>query len=142
MPDHLSVQTSYSAQQLLISLTLNPHKCQTPTQHRPHKSRNLTLVYLPQVYSPLGCVSISSLPPLIRFLPSYPLLHRDLVVVADGVFSQEVKLHHILLLIHFGVQFDVLHPERATADRVRCLAFLFFITCPQCQLQEKQHTLG
>lgn len=75
------------------------------------------------------------------FCPSYPLLHRDLVVVADGVFSQEVKLYHILLVVHFGVQFDVLHPERATADSVCCLAFLFLVTRPQRQLQDKHHTL-
>lgn len=66
---------------------------------------------------------------------SHPLLHRDLVVVADGVFSQEVELHHELLTIHLRVQADVLHPQRAAAHRVRALALLLLVTCPQSQLR-------
>lgn len=68
--------------------------------------------------------------------PSYPLLYGDLVVVADRVLSQEVKLHHVLLIIHLGVQLDVLHPQRAAADGVCGLPFLLFVTGPQCELRE------
>lgn len=66
---------------------------------------------------------------------SHPLLHRDLVVVADGVFSQEVELHHILLTVHLRVQINVLHPQRAAAHSVRTLPLLLLITCPQSQLE-------
>lgn len=73
------------------------------------------------------------------FVPSdfvaHPLLHWDLVIIADGVFSQEVKLHHILLLVQLGVKFDVLHPQGAAANCVRRLAFFLLVTCPQSQLQ-------
>ena len=69
----------------------------------------------------------------------YPLLHRDLVVVADGVFTQEVKLHHKLLAILLGVQVDVLHTQRAAAHRVCRLPLLLLVTCPQSQLvRDKQ----
>lgn len=42
---------------------------------------------------------------------TYSLLHGDFVVVADGVFAQEVELHHVLLAILLRVQLDVLHSE-------------------------------
>lgn len=66
---------------------------------------------------------------------SYPLLHRDFVVVADGVFTQEVKLHHVLLAVDLRVQFDVFHPQRAAAHRVGGLALLLLVTCSQSQLE-------
>lgn len=68
---------------------------------------------------------------------SHPLLHRDLVVVADGVFSQEVELHHVLLPVHLKVQVNVLHPQRAAAHRVCTLPLLLLITCPQSQLHPR-----
>lgn len=40
---------------------------------------------------------------------AYPFLHRDFVVVADGVLTKEVKLHHKLLTVVLRVEFDVLH---------------------------------
>ena len=64
----------------------------------------------------------------------YPFLHRDLVVVADGVFTQEVKLHHKLLAVLLGVQVDVLHAQRAAAHRVCSLPLLFLVTRSQSQL--------
>ena len=69
----------------------------------------------------------------------YPLLHRDLVVVADGVFTQEVELHHKLLPVLLGVQVDVLHTQRAAAHRVRRLPLLLLVTRSQSQLvRDKQ----
>lgn len=65
----------------------------------------------------------------------YPLLYRDFVVVADGVFTQEVKLHHILLTIVLWIEFDVFNSERATAHSVRSLPFLLLITRSQSQLE-------
>ncbi len=65
----------------------------------------------------------------------YPLLHRDFVVVADGVFTQKVKLHHILLAIVLRVEFDVFHSQRAAAHGVRSLSFLFLVTRSQSQLE-------
>lgn len=37
----------------------------------------------------------------------HPFLHWDFVVVTNGVFTQEVELHHILLTIILWIQFDV-----------------------------------
>lgn len=72
---------------------------------------------------------------------SYPLLHGNLIVVTDGVLAQEVKLHHVLLVIHLGVQLDVLHSQRAAAHCVRSLTFLLFVTCPQRKLHGKHSTV-
>lgn len=66
--------------------------------------------------------------------PPHPLLHGNLVVVADGVFTQEVKLHHKLLAVLLGVQVDVLHAQRAAAHRVGCLALLLLVTGSQSEL--------
>lgn len=41
----------------------------------------------------------------------YPFLHRDSVVVADGVFTQEVELHHVLLTFIFWVEFQMFHSQ-------------------------------
>lgn len=65
----------------------------------------------------------------------YPLLHRDFVVVADGVFTQEVKLHHELLSIVLWVKFDVLDSQRAAAHGVGRLSFLLLVTRSQRQLE-------
>lgn len=65
----------------------------------------------------------------------YPFLHRDFVVVADGVFTQEVKLHHVLLTIVLWVEFDVFDSQRAAAHGVRSLSFLLLITRSQSQLE-------
>lgn len=65
----------------------------------------------------------------------YPLLHGDFVVVADGVFPQEVKLYHVLLSVNLRVQLDVLHPERAAAHGVGGLSLLLLVTCSQSQLE-------
>lgn len=71
---------------------------------------------------------------------SYPLLHRDFVVVADRVFTQEVKLHHELLTVDLRVQFDVFHPQRAAAHGVGGLALLLLVTCSQSQLDGARRT--
>lgn len=71
---------------------------------------------------------------------SYPFLHRDFVVVADGVFTQEVKLHHVLLTVDLRVQFDVFHPQRAAAHGVGGLALLLLVTCSQSQLDGTRRT--
>lgn len=71
----------------------------------------------------------------------YPLLHRDFVVVSDGVLPQEVKLDHVFLPVQLRVQLDVLYSERAAAHGVSCLSFLFFITSSQgklCLYQDKR----
>lgn len=61
------------------------------------------------------------------YCDTYSLLHGHFVVVADGVFSQEVELHHVLLAVFFRVQLDVLHSERAAAHCVCRLAFLLLV---------------
>lgn len=66
---------------------------------------------------------------------TYPLLHRDFVVVADGVFTQEVKLHHILLAIVLWIELDVFNSQRAAAHGVGSLSFLLLITRSQSQLE-------
>lgn len=66
---------------------------------------------------------------------THPFLHRDFVVVADGVFTQEVELHHILLAIILWIEFDVFHSQRAAAHRVGSLSFLLLITRSQSQLE-------
>lgn len=70
-----------------------------------------------------------------KTLLPYPFLHRDFVVVADGVFTQEVKLHHILLAIILWIQFDVFNSQRAAAHSVRSLSFLLLIARSQSQLE-------
>lgn len=64
----------------------------------------------------------------------YLLDDGDLVVVADGVFAQEVELHHILFALQLLMEGDVLHTQRAAAHRVRRLPLLLLVTCSQCQL--------
>lgn len=66
---------------------------------------------------------------------TYPFLHRDFVVVADGVFTQEVKLYHILLAIILWIEFDVFNSQRAAAHGVGSLSFLLLITRSQSQLE-------
>lgn len=68
----------------------------------------------------------------VLYLPD----HRNLVVVANGVFTQEVKLHHELLAFVLWVEFDVFHPQRAAAHCVCGLALLLLVTRSQGQLQQ------
>ena len=42
----------------------------------------------------------------------------------NGVFTQEVKLHHELVLALLVVKLDVLHPETAAAHGVRLVLVL------------------
>lgn len=67
----------------------------------------------------------------------YPLLHRDLVVVSDGILPEEVELNHVFLPIQLRMQLDVLYSQRAAAHSVSCLSFFFFITSSQGKLQER-----
>lgn len=71
-----------------------------------------------------------------KYLIAYPFLHRNFVVVSDGVFTQEVKLHHIFLTIILWVQFDVFNPQRTAAHSVSGLSFLLLITRSKSQLEE------
>ena len=54
------------------------------------------------------------------------LHHRQLQLShpPNGVFTQEVKLHHELVLALLVVQLDVLHPETAAAHGVRLVLVL------------------
>lgn len=70
----------------------------------------------------------------VHLFNNYLLDDWNLVVVANRVFTQEVKFHHKLFPIQLLVQGDVLKPKRAATDCVRSLALLFFITSSQCQL--------
>ena len=65
---------------------------------------------------------------------AYLLGDWDLVVVADTIFTQEVKLHHPVIPLQVVVEGEVLHPERAAAYRVGRLSFLLLITRSQSQL--------
>lgn len=128
VPNNLSVQTSSSARQILFL---------SVTRRKPEIT-SWALVHCFMISPQLNCVKLCFFPPfqssspLFLFLSlSYPFLHRDLVVVADWVFSQEVKLHHVLLVIHLGVKLDMFHPQRAAAHGVGSLTFLLFVPCPQ-----------
>lgn len=72
----------------------------------------------------------------------YPLLHRDFVVVSDGVLPEEVELNHVFLPIQFRMQLDVLYSQRAAAHGVSCLSFFFFITSSQGKLHSYQDKRG
>lgn len=72
----------------------------------------------------------------------YPLLHRDFVVVSDGVFSEEVKLNHVFLAIQFRMQLDMFYSQRAAAHGVSCLSFFFFISSSQSKLHLHQDKWG
>lgn len=71
-----------------------------------------------------------------KYLIAHPFLHRNFVVVSDGVFTQEVKFHHIFLTIILRVQFDVFNPQRTAAHSVRGLSFLLLVTRSKSQLEE------
>lgn len=62
------------------------------------------------------------------------LLHGHAVVVADGVLTQKVKLHHVLLVLVLLVEGQVLLPQGAAAYCVRCLSLLLLISCSQSKL--------
>lgn len=55
------------------------------------------------------------------------LLHRHLVVVANGIFTEEVKDDDVLLSVQVVVERHVLVAERAAADGVR-LIFVLLVT--------------
>jgi hypothetical protein len=61
------------------------------------------------------------------------------VLIADGILSQEVQLYNVLLATCGRVQSDVLHTERAAAHGVGRLALFLLIACPQCQLDRGRH---
>lgn len=74
----------------------------------------------------------------ITFL--YLLDDRNLVVVANGVFTQEVKFHHTLAAVQLRVESDVFDSQWAAAHRVCRLPFLLLITSSQCQLFGAENT--
>lgn len=65
---------------------------------------------------------------------AHPLLHRDSVVVADRVFTQEIKLDYVLLTLALWIEFDVFNSQRAAAHSVCSLSFFLLITRSQSQL--------
>lgn len=67
-------------------------------------------------------------------LSHYLLDDGHLVVVTDGVFTQEVELNHELAAVQLLVQGDVLDSQRAAAHRVCRFALLLLIASPQCKL--------
>lgn len=66
-----------------------------------------------------------------------PLFNRHSVVVPDGVLTQEIKLHHILLVLVFLVQSQMFLPEGTTTNSVGCLSFLLLVTCSQGKLRKE-----
>lgn len=71
---------------------------------------------------------------------SHLLLHGHLVVIADGVLPQEVKLHNVLLPVQPVVQRNVLDAQRTAAHGVSRLPFLFLIPSSQGQLRKDADT--
>lgn len=69
-------------------------------------------------------------------------LHGDGVGVADGVLTQEVKVHHKVLALLLLVQGQVLHTQRAAAHRVRSLTLLLLVAGSQGQLKTVHVNLG
>lgn len=78
--------------------------------------------------------TVLSVYPVITEEDVYLLDDRDLVVVANGVFAQEVELHHALVALQTIVEGDVLDTQRAAAHRVRRLALLFLVSSSQGEL--------
>lgn len=68
------------------------------------------------------------------------LLHRNRVGVADGVFTQEIKVHHKLLAILLLMQGQVLNAQRAAAHSVRSLTLFFLISRSQGKLLKQAVT--
>jgi hypothetical protein len=62
------------------------------------------------------------------------LLDGHLVVVTNGILTEEVKGDHVVLAVLLLVQLDVLEPERAATDRVSRFAFFLLVTCSQREL--------
>lgn len=73
-----------------------------------------------------------------RKLNSHPFLYWNFVVVTDGVFTQEVKLHDVLLTFIFWIKVDVFNSQRAAADCVCSLPLLLLITRSQSQLVNRR----
>lgn len=65
---------------------------------------------------------------------------RNLVVVTNAVFTQEVKFHHTFVAIQLLMQSDVLNTKRAATHRVRRLSLLFLIASSQGQLFGSEDT--
>lgn len=64
----------------------------------------------------------------------YLLDDRNFVVVANGVFTQEVKFHNTLTDVEFVVEGDVFNTQGAAAHCVCRLALFLLITSSQGQL--------
>lgn len=64
----------------------------------------------------------------------YLLDDGNFVVVANGVFTQEVKFHNALTDVEFVVEGDVFNTQGAAAHRVCRLALFLLITSSQGQL--------
>lgn len=104
----------------------NPHPRPLPT--------TLTLHQLLQMLVEHRC--IQSVEQVVAFLFVFleelqvlvhALLDRHLVVVTNGIFTEEIKHNHILFTIQLVVERDVLVAERAATDGIG-LIFVFFVT--------------
>jgi len=70
----------------------------------------------------------------------YLLENGNFVVVANGIFAEEVEFDNEVFVVEVLVQIDVLTPERAAANRVGRFAVFFFVSGSQRQLvEEKAH---
>lgn len=96
----------------------------------PHTLNTLVLTYIEAVEEviPFFLVLFEELKVL-----EYLLLDGHFIVVADGIFTQEVKHHDVLLAVLLLVEGDVLNTQGAAAHGV-CLVLVLLITCPESQL--------
>jgi len=68
----------------------------------------------------------------------YLLEHGNFVVVANGIFAEEVEFDNEVFVVEVLVQIDVLTPERAAANRVGRFTVFFFVSGSQRQLVEEE----
>lgn len=96
----------------------------------PHTLDTLLLTYIEAVEEVVSLllVLLKKLKVLEHFF-----LNRHFIIVADGIFTQEVKHHNIFLAVLLFVEGDVLHTQGAAAHGV-CLVLILLITCPESQL--------
>ena len=59
---------------------------------------------------------------------------RDFVVVADGIFSEKIEFHNIVLILHVFVKVYVLAAQRTTTNCVSRFAVFLLISRSQRQL--------
>lgn len=77
----------------------------------------------------------------IHFKLPYLLDDRDFVIVANGVFTQEVKFHYTLVNVRLLMEGDMFNTQGAAAHCVCCLSLFFLITSSQGQLKNCQQQI-